>query len=343
MLITVEMAVFTTTVYILGAGNFGTSLAHHLGRMGHEVVLWSREERVVESINNLHVNPKYLHDLELPPSVTASRELEGMQKAGILLLALPSHALREALQAAKTYATKDKTVVSAIKGMENNTFMFPRQVVGDVWGDALERSTLVLSGPSFASEIAAGHPSCVAMAGQDTERLLIAQKVFHSPKFRTYTSRDPWGLEFAGAFKNIVAIAAGACGGLGFGENSKASLITRGLAEMVRIGCRLGADPMTFYGLGGAGDLFLTCSSIKSRNYQVGYYLGQGLNLKYAMAKLNSTAEGVRTSKALYALAKQHEIDSPIVDEVYLVLHQGKPIADAFQDLINRDAKPELD
>lgn len=331
------------TVFVLGAGNFGTCLAAHLGKLGHRVLLWDRSAESLRSIATTGRNSRYLPDLQLPPTVQATAKLEDVQQAELLLLTVPSHAVREMLVRLQPLLSRQLKIVSTLKGLELESGLFPRQVALDVLGKEYTEQLVVLSGPSFAVEVAKEHPTCVAVAGLQRSNLLRVQEIFHSPRFRVYTSDDPIGLEVAGAFKNVIAIAAGACAGLGYGANSRAALITRGLAEMLRCGCHLGANPLTFNGLGGVGDLFLTCSSPKSRNYSVGYHLGQGMSRTQAQNRLHSVAEGILTSKALHILAAQRGIPTPIVDQVYLVLYRDKPIKDAVNDLINRDARPERD
>ena len=333
----------TATVFVLGAGNFGTCLAAHLGKLGHRVLLWDRSEASLHSIATTCRNSRYLPDLQLPDTVTATPTLADVQHAEMLLLAVPSHAVREMLTRLRPLLAPRLKIVSTLKGLELDSGLFPCQVALDVLGDKYAEQLVVLSGPSFAVEVAQEHPTCVVIAGVQHDNLLRVQKIFHSPRFRVYTSDDPIGLEVAGAFKNVIAIASGACAGLGYGANSLAALITRGLAEMMCFGCKLGANPLTFNGLSGVGDLFLTCSSSKSRNYSVGYQLGKGLSLAEAQRQVHSVAEGILTSKALHMLARQHDIATPIVDQVYLVLYRAKPIGDAVNDLINREARPERD
>ena len=331
------------TIFVLGAGNFGTSLAGHLGKIGHEVVLWHRSTEVLRSIAETRRNDKYLSDLQLPATVTAASGLKDVKRADLLLLSVPSHALREMLGRLQPHLASKTIIVSTLKGLEVESNLFPRQIALEVLGEQRAKSLVVLSGPSFAVEVAKEHPTCVSIASDQPTDLLRVQEIFHTNFFRVYTCDDPIGLEVAGAFKNVIAIAAGACVGLGFGANSKAALITRGLAEMIRFGVGLGAKSLTFSGLSGIGDLFLTCSSEKSRNYMVGYKLGQGLTIAEIQATLNSVAEGVRTSRALHELAKQHQISTPIVDEVFNVLYRGKAIAAAVDDLLQGQAKAEFD
>jgi glycerol-3-phosphate dehydrogenase len=233
-------------------------------------------------------------------------------------------------------------MVCAAKGIELGTQRLPKDIIADVLGAEHGDNAVFLSGPSFASEIAARQPTCVAVASKDARRAAWAQELFHAVHFRVYTSDDPIGLEVAGALKNVVAIAAGATVGIGFQMNSRAALITRGLAELTRIGAALGANPLTFKGLGGVGDLFLTCTSEKSRNFMVGYRLGRGEALAEVQRTLGSVAEGVATTKAAFELSQRLGVDVPIIHETYNVLYEGKPIAQAVMDLLTREAKPEF-
>ncbi|MDE3268650.1 MAG: NAD(P)-dependent glycerol-3-phosphate dehydrogenase [Pseudomonadota bacterium] len=332
------------TILILGAGNFGTCLACHLGNLGHAVLIWTRSQATVAAINEEHRNDRYLTDIQLPTNVRATSDIsDALAASDILLLAVPTQALRSVLPQVRNHIKPDTLIVSTLKGVELDSGLLPQQIVADVLAAEHAQRMITLSGPSFAAEIAAKQPSCVSIAGRNPDDLNYVQEVFHSPKLRIYTSDDPIGLEVAGAYKNVIAIAAGASAGAGFGENSAASLITRGLAEMVRFGVACGADPMTFLGLGGVGDLFLTCSSKQSRNFRVGFGLGRGHSLADTLAGIDSVAEGVATSKSIYMLAQQRGISSPIAEAVYLVLHQGLPITQAIDDLLNREAKSELE
>ena len=337
------MSASLATIFVLGAGNFGTALSAYLGKLGHKVLLWHRLQEVLQAITETRFNSRYLTDLQLPETVRATARLEDVQQAELLLLAVPSHALRELLGKLRPLLSSQQVLVSTAKGLELESGLFPRQIVGDVLGADYANEMVVLSGPSFAREVADGHPTCISAAGCDRTSLLRVQEIFHTSHLRVYTSDDPIGLEVAGAFKNVIAIAVGACDGLGFGANSRAALTTRGLAEMMRFGNAVGADPLTFNGLGGIGDLFLTCSSPQSRNYSVGYHLGRGLRLAEAQQQIKSVAEGILTSKALHFLAQKQDVPTPIVDEVYFVLYRDKPIGNAVNDLISRAARPEQD
>ena len=329
-------------VLVVGSGNFGTCLACHLARIGHTVTLWSRDSAVVEGINQNHRNPSYLSSIQLPEALQASLDLEGpLLQADVIVLSIPTQAMRSVLLPLHGKIRETQLLISASKGIELGTHYFVSNIVKEVLGEAIATKMAVLSGPSFAIEVAQNLPTAVTVGATDINRALWAQQVFHSPHFRAYTSMDPIGLEVAGALKNVIAIATGACMGLGLQENSRAALITRGLAEMTRVGIALGADPLTFGGLGGVGDLFLTCASSKSRNFTVGFHLGQGKSLEDALKLAGSVAEGVTTTQAAITLGKELQVRMPIASATYQVLFERKPVREALSQLITRDASDE--
>jgi len=332
-------------VLVLGAGNFGTCLAQHLALNGSDVCLWSRHPDVVDSINQNHINPSYLSDIELAKNLVATSELneEAVSSAEVILLAVPTQALRSVLNHIKPFSSEAQLLVCAAKGIEIDTLKFPREIIESVLGREVARGAVFLSGPSFAREVVQRLPTAVSLASEDPKRCLEAQNLFHADVFRAYSSDDPIGLEVAGALKNVIAIASGAVTGLGFESNSRAAMVTRGLAEITRMGVALGANPLTFNGLGGVGDLFLTCSSEKSRNFSLGYKLAKGKKVDEILSSMGSVAEGYYTTKAVHELAKKLKVQMPICDQVYEVLYEGKPIKEAVKYLLTREAKPELD
>lgn len=332
-------------VLVLGAGNFGTCLAQLLAENGHQVTIWSIIDEIVDSINNTHRNSKYLSNASLSERLKATSKLtkDIVDSVDSVVLAIPTQGLREVLTLLKPYAHPDLSIICAAKGIEVDSLQLPGGIIREVLGEDLAEKACYLSGPSFAVEIMDKQPTAVSMASKGAEYCLNAQKLFHNERFRVYTSDDPVGLEIAGALKNVIAIASGAVSGLGYLNNSRAALVTRGLAEITRVGVALGANPLTFTGLGGVGDLFLTCTSEKSRNFTVGYRLGQGEGLKDIMRTMDSTAEGVFTAKAANALTNRLEVSAPICQQVYEVLYREKPIAEAVQALLTRAMKPELE
>lgn len=332
------------SILVLGSGNFGTCLAQHLANKGLSVTIWARQEEVARSINSSRRNPVYLSDIALSERIIAISKLDAaaFKDRSLVILAVPTQAARSVLQSIKPHISAETIVVSAAKGIENQTLALPLDIIKDVLGPAHGEKAVVLSGPSFAAEVIASQPTAVSLGSYSEKAALTVQSIFHTPYFRAYTSDDPVGLEVAGALKNVIAIAAGACAGLNFQQNSQAALLTRGLAEITRIGVRLGAQPLTFTGLGGVGDLFLTCSSTKSRNYSVGYRLGRGEELPHVLRTLGSVAEGVATAKAAWQLTQKLSVDAPITEQVHAVLYEGRPIKEAVMALMTREAKPEL-
>lgn len=335
----------STEVLMLGAGNFGTALAHHLGELGHDVTIWTRDERIADGINHSQKNPRYISTVTLSSRVRATRKIteELLANQQFIVVAVPTQAIREVIGAIRPWIRKDAVVVSAAKGIEISTLELPHQILSEMLGPETQDRLAVLSGPSFAIEIAQKQPTAVSVGSRSKACSESVQELFHAAHFRVYTTQDPLGLEIGGAIKNVIAIASGASRGLGFQNNSWAALITRGLAEMARLGVALGCNPLTFNGLGGVGDLFLTCSSEKSRNYLLGFRLGQGMPLAAAIESLGSVAEGVSTAKAAFDLARRIGVDMPIVEEVYRVIYESKPIIKSVSDLLNRDPKSELE
>ncbi len=336
-------------VVVLGYGNYGTALAQQLASNNHQVFVWCRNENTANHINHYHNNPKYLSHVTLSKYISATNNFLKLhiESAKALVIAVPTQTLRNVLLQMKECFGKDfkkklPLIICAAKGIEENTLAFPLNIIEDITDKKTMQQSVFLSGPSFAQEIVDRQPTCVSVASYKNSSTEIAQELFHSSLFRVYSSNDPIGLEIAGALKNVIAIASGACSGLGYQYNSRAALITRGLGEIAKIGTKLGAKPITFMGLGGVGDLFLTCTSEKSRNYTVGYRLGVGEKLDHILKTMGSVAEGVATTKAAYQLIQKLKMTSPIIETVYHVLYQDKPIRDAVDDLLGRDAKEEF-
>ncbi len=331
-------------VMVLGSGNFGTCLANHLAHKGMPVLMWGRSNEIAQQINTHHRNPKYLSHVSLSSNLFATTEIkpEALQKIKYLVLAVPTQSLRSVLIPMSSKLSKQVVPICASKGIEDKSLKFPYHIIEEVLGQDFSERTCILSGPSFAVEVAERQPTAVALGCKNSDVAAKVQELFHTSFFRVYTTPDPIGLEVAGALKNVIALAAGAAAGLGFQQNAKAALLTRGLAEITRIGLMMGSDPLTFLGLGGVGDLFLTCTSEKSRNFTVGFRLGKGETLDHVLATLGSVAEGVWTTKAAFELSKSLGADAPIIKAVYGVLYQGTTIKEALYNLLNREMKAEV-
>lgn len=331
-------------IIVFGAGSFGTCLAQHLSQKGKSVALWSRRKELAERINQDHENSEYLANISLSPDLKAIASIEPdlITKAKALVLAVPTQKLRQFLPLIKPFISEEQLLVSTAKGIEMDSGLFPSDVISDILGRRIAEQMVTLSGPSFAGEVARGQPTGVSAASLQLPRAIWAQNLFHSPSFRVYTHQDPRGLEVAGALKNVVAIAAGACRGLGFEANAHAVLLTRGLAEMQRVGKALGADPLTFNGLGGVGDLILTCSSEKSRNFRLGLRLAKDGAYVAGSEPIEFLAEGFGTAKAAVNLAEGLGVEVPISRAVYEVLYEGKQVRQAVFELMNRKSSQEL-
>jgi glycerol-3-phosphate dehydrogenase (NAD(P)+) len=327
---------------VIGAGAWGTALAKHLAEKGVETRLWAYEREVVDAIKGKHENPVFLPGVVLPPSLLATGSLSDLtERCEGLIFAVPSHVARPVLRELVRSLSAPIPFISATKGVEEDTLNLMTQVMTDVLPPAMHRDIMVLSGPSFATEVSAGNPTVLCLAGSNEELVKVFQTALMTPAFRVYADNDMLGVQLGGALKNVMALAAGVVDGLDLGHNVRAALITRGLAEMVRLGVAMGADQRTFYGLSGVGDLVLTCTGALSRNHTVGVKLGKGERLETILGNMQAVAEGVRTAKAAFGLARRHHVDMPIVQEVNAVLFEGKSCRKAVTDLMERDAKQE--
>lgn len=327
-------------VGVIGAGSWGTTLADMLARSGHAVSLWAREPEVVESINRDHLNHLFLPDSPISPSTSASCDIkEAVHSAEIVISAAPSHAVREVSRGIATALEGTAPiVVSVSKGLEEESL----RIMSDVIAETLPQCPIVaLSGPSFASEVYGRSPTAVVAASRDDAAAQTAQRVLSNEFFRVYTSNDIVGVQLAGALKNVIAIAAGILDGLGLGYNPRAALITRGLAEIARLGEALGADPVTFSGLAGLGDLMLTATSSLSRNRTLGVELGRGRKLDEIMSERITVAEGVKTAGSAVELSERTGVELPIAFEVSKILFDGKTPRQAIRDLMERELKEE--
>ncbi len=323
-----------TKIQVIGAGSWGLALSRLLAQNGHTVRLWCRAEDNPEELRKMRRSPFFLRDMLLPDTVDVSTDVD--TGAEIVILAVPSHAMR-AVAGQFTFAP-ETIRVSVAKGIENETLKCMHEVIAEACGPG---PVLALSGPSHAEEVARDLPASVVVAGADAKACERVQNACLAESFRVYTSHDIVGVELGGALKNVIAIAAGACDGFGLGDNAKAALITRGLAEMARLGVAMGADPLTFAGLSGMGDLIVTCESTHSRNRNVGEKIARGMTLDDILASSPMVAEGVRTAKSAMALTKKHRVEMPITEQVYRVLYENANPKEAVSALMLREAKPE--
>jgi glycerol-3-phosphate dehydrogenase (NAD(P)+) len=333
----------STRAAVLGAGAWGTALANVLAKKGIATTLWSYERDVAEGINAAHRNQRYLEGVALHPSLRATPEMaEALAAAEVVVSVSPSHVVRKVMAEAAPHLARGALVVSASKGIENETLKTMDEVLADVLPVDRDVSCAYLSGPSFALEVGLEHPTAVTIASAGDEAARRAQEVFQTPYLRVYTSRDVRGVELGGSLKNVIAIAAGVVDGLGFGNNTRAALITRGLAEITRLGVAAGADARTFAGLAGMGDLILTCTGALSRNRSVGVELGRGRPLDEILGGMVAVAEGVRTTRSAHDLARKLEIEMPIVDAMHGVLFEGRDVKEAASMLMLREPKAEV-
>ena len=333
-------------VVVIGAGSWGTALAVLLAGNGCKVTLWGYRNEQIEVINKKRENRKYLPGILFPESIYVEERIEKAVKSAVFIIfAVPSHAFREIFERISTLISKNCFLISAIKGVENKTLLTITQVMEAV----IRQNTLnkvevnigVISGPSFAKEVALGIPTAVTVAFKNEMAITEAQKIFSREYFRVYASNDVLGIEICAATKNVIAIASGICDGLGYGLNTRAALITRGLAEIKRLGKKFNAKDSTFSGLSGLGDLILTCTGDLSRNRMVGIKLGSGKKTTEIVKEMTMVAEGIKTTKSIYDLAKKHEIEMPITEQVYEIIYNNKECSRAVEDLLKREAKFE--
>lgn len=326
---------------VIGAGSWGTALACHLGRKGLPVRVWVYEPDLLVILQQERENRYFLPGVRLPENLSFSGDLAAVvEGVPFVVLAVPSHVFRQVLTALSPSLRPEQVIVSATKGLELDTLLTMEGVVREILGPA--QPYAVLSGPSFAREVVQGQPTAVTVASRRPEVAKAVQRLFASPSFRVYTTYDVIGVELGGALKNVVALGAGIIDGLGLGDNPRAALITRGLAEIARLGSRLGANPLTLAGLSGLGDLVLTCTSRQSRNYQVGLQLGAGKKLPEILAEMKMVAEGVKTTAAARALAARLKVEMPIVEQVYQILYENRSPKEAIRALMTRELKDEI-
>lgn len=331
-------------VAVIGAGSWGTTLANLVAEGGHDVSLWVREKEVCEQIKREGVNQTFLPGIRLSERLRPSNDLaEVLNGKDLVLMVVPSHVFRDVLVKMQPFVSPRAIILSATKGVENDSLMLMSQVVQDVLDNFPQDQFGCLAGPSFAKEVSRHYPTAITIACSNVETAKRLQKYFYRDYFRVYVSEDVIGVQLGGALKNVIAIAAGACDGLGFGHNARAALITRGLAEIRRLGVAMGANPLTFAGLAGMGDLVLTCTGDLSRNRTVGLEIGKGKNIDEITTSMTMVAEGVKTARSAYALGRRQGVDMPITEQVYEILYKGKSPKVAVRDLMTRALKSELD
>lgn len=319
-------------------GSFGTALANVLAENGHTVLMWGKNEDSVKELNDHHQNKRYLKDVVLDSRIKATSDIkEAANFTDIYLMALPTKAMREVTSEIDSLIDSKKTFIHVAKGIENDTFKRVSEMIEDSISEDHNGGIGVLSGPSHAEEVVIKQPTTVAASSKDEKVSKLIQDLFMNDYLRVYTNNDLVGVELGGSIKNIIAVASGIVAGMGYGDNAKAALMTRGLAEISRLGEKLGADPMTFLGLGGIGDLIVTCTSTHSRNYTLGFKLGQGQTMDEALNEMNMVVEGIYTTNSVYHLAKQQNVDMPITNALYKVLFEDNPVKDSVKDLMGRD------
>ncbi|MCP3943290.1 MAG: NAD(P)-dependent glycerol-3-phosphate dehydrogenase [Desulfobacteraceae bacterium] len=338
------MDIAKTRIGVVGAGSWGTALAKLLADKGFALDLWVFEQEVKGQIENERENKIFLPGFILPKNLVPSNDLGKVVKnKDLVLVVVPSHCMRKVSLEMKAFINPDTIVVTASKGIENTTYQIMTDILSENIDFIPKENFAVLSGPSFAKEVAAKVPTVVAAASKSRRVGEYVQEVFSCPTFRVYVNDDPVGTQIGGAMKNVLAIAAGICDGMNMGLNSRAALITRGLTEMNRLGTRMGGDPLTLSGLAGVGDLLLTCTGALSRNYTVGKQIGEGKKLDAITSEMRMVAEGVKTTHSVYNLSKKLGVDLPICNEVYAVLFENRPVAETVARLMNRSLKHELD
>ncbi len=330
-------------VAVIGAGGWGTALALLLTSGGHQVRLWIRRASLCQQMQRERENAVYLPGIRLPEQLVLTSSLaQATADVALVVFAVPSHGMRAIANEIASLLQGNPLFVSATKGIEEDSFVTMSAVLSAIFGEQSESRIAVLSGPSFAAEVARQRPTAVTLAARDPRVTSTLQKVFSSPRFRVYTSSDVIGVEIGGAVKNVIALAAGVSDGLDYGHSARAALITRGLAELKRLAVRLGAEAQTLSGLSGMGDLILTCTSNLSRNYRVGVRLARGEQLTAIVQSLSMVAEGIRTSRSVFTLARRVAVEMPIVEQVHALLYEGKPCEKVLADLLDREMKPEF-
>jgi glycerol-3-phosphate dehydrogenase (NAD(P)+) len=331
-------------IAVVGAGSWGTALSIVLADNGHEVRLWSHNDSQVNEINQFHTNKKYLPDILLPELIVGYGSLiDALKEVETIILAVPTKAIREVTRKISDIQTSPISIAHVSKGIEPDTLLRITELIKEEMPKDLLKDVVVLSGPSHAEEVSLRHPTTVTVSSDNMAAAEAIQELFINQNFRVYTNPDVVGVELGGALKNIIALAAGITDGLGYGDNAKAALMTRGLAEIARLGTKMGANPLTFSGLTGIGDLIVTCTSVHSRNWRAGNMLGKGQSLEDVLENMGMVVEGVRTTKAAYQLALKYDVDMPITFILYDVLFNGKNPKDAVDILMARGKTHEME
>ncbi|WP_042346370.1 NAD(P)H-dependent glycerol-3-phosphate dehydrogenase [Bacillus massiliigorillae] len=331
-------------VTVAGAGSWGTALAMVLADNGHNVFVWGNNEKQINDINENHMNSTYLPDIKLPEAIIGTTSLdEALEGVETVILAVPTKAIREVVKKICATAKQPITIVHVSKGIEPDTLMRISEMIEQDGDSNILKDIVVLSGPSHAEEVSLRHPTTVSVSSKNMKAAEEIQDLFINHNFRVYTNPDIIGVEIGAALKNIIALAAGITDGLGYGDNAKAALLTRGLAEIARLGTVMGANPLTFAGLTGIGDLIVTCTSVHSRNWRAGNMLGKGQKLEDVLNSMGMVVEGVRTTKAAYQLAEKYNVKMPITMALYNVLFNNQDVRSAVDALMSRDRKSEMD
>ncbi|MED4227064.1 NAD(P)H-dependent glycerol-3-phosphate dehydrogenase [Neobacillus cucumis] len=331
-------------ITVIGAGSWGTALSIVLADNAYEVRLWSHNEDQVKEINELHTNKKYLPEIILPELIVGFASLsDALMGVENIVLAVPTKAIREVLGKIRAVQKAPLIITHVSKGIEPNTLLRISEIIKQEMPKEMLKDIVVLSGPSHAEEVSLRHPTTVTVSSENMQTAEYVQDLFINQNFRVYTNSDIIGVEIGGALKNIIALAAGITDGLGYGDNAKAALMTRGLAEIARLGTKMGANPLTFSGLTGIGDLIVTCTSVHSRNWKAGNLLGKGKTLDEVLENMGMVVEGVRTTKAAYQLAQKYNVQMPITSALYNVLFNGKNAKDAVDVLMARGRTHEME
>lgn len=326
---------------VLGGGSWGTALGILLANKGYDVHMWLRDENQIMDMNETRINNKYLPHITLPSNLKLTNDLEKVNfNKDAIVLSVGTHGIREVLNNCKSYIKKDQIIVNVSKGIENQSLLRISEIVEEIIPNS--RYT-VLSGPSHAEEVAKNMPTTVVSASKRKEVAQYVQDLFITPSFRVYTNPDVIGVELGGALKNIIALGAGISDGSGWGDNTKAALMTRGIYEMARLGEKMGAQASTFLGLAGIGDLIVTCTSMLSRNRRAGILIGKGIKVEDAIKEIGMVVEGIKTTKSTFDLSKKYNIDMPIAEELYGVLYEGKDVKNSVSSLMVRDKKHEME